>query len=424
MNVVIILDHAHINGGQAKVALDSALGLKARGHAVTVFAAVGPIDERLPAAGIEVVCLGQSDVHSTGNKLAFAAQVVWNTTAARALARLLSSLDPRHAIVHVHGWAKALSPSIGRALLAHPDVPVVYTMHEFFLVCPNGGFYDYPAEAVCHRTPMSLACVTRNCDSRSYPRKVLRLARHAALQHWSGLPEVCRDVVTISDLQVEVSARYFAPGTRFHRVDNPIAVPNLGPKHPGDPLGDFVFVGRLSPEKGAGLFAAAARLAGIRPVFVGDGPSGDELRRLYPEALFLGWKSPDEVRDLMRAARALVFPSVWYEGQPLTVYEALAVGTPVIVSDVCAGREAVRDDETGLWFPSGNAEALAGRLRALADEATARRMSEAAHARYWAHPLTLDAHLDRLAEVYGTVVEAARGRKPEPFGSVAVAARA
>jgi glycosyltransferase involved in cell wall biosynthesis len=344
LHVVLVLDHAHINGGQAKVAIESALGLRARGHAVTLFAAVGPVDPRLPDTGVEVVCLGQDDVHSTTNKLAFAAQVVWNAAAARALRGSLAKCGPTDTLVHVHGWAKALSPSIGPAL-ASSGLPLVYTMHEFFLVCPNGGFYDYPAQAICHRRPMSLPCIARNCDSKSYPRKVLRLARHAALDHLSGMKEAIRHVILISRLQEEAAGRYFPASTVFHRVDNPIAVPDLGRK-PDGPPGDFLFVGRLSPEKGAAIFAEAARIAGVRPVFVGDGPSAAELQARYPDAAFLGWKSPREALGLMRSARALVFPSVWYEGQPLTVYEALALGTPVIVSDACAGREAIVDART------------------------------------------------------------------------------
>jgi glycosyltransferase involved in cell wall biosynthesis len=400
VHIVLVLDHAHINGGQAKVAIESALGMRARGHAVTLFAAVGPVDPRLPEAGVAAVCLGQDDVHSTRNKLAFAAQVVWNRAAARALRDLLAQCDPADPVVHVHGWAKALSPSIG-PVLAASGLPLVYTMHEFFLVCPNGGFYDYGAQAICHRRPMSLPCLARNCDSKSYPRKLLRLARHAALDHLSGMKEAIRHVILISRLQEEVAGPYFPPSTVFHRVDNPIAVPDLGRK-PDDPRGDFLFVGRLSPEKGAAIFAEAARLAGVRPVFVGDGPSAEELRARYPEAAFLGWKSPEEVLGLMRKARALVFPSVWYEGQPLTVYESLALGTPVIVSDACAGREAVTDGENGFWFRSGDTASLAAQLVQVSDDALAGRMSEAAYARYWAAPLTMERHLDRLLEVYAT----------------------
>ena len=317
---------------------------------MTLFAAVGPIDPRLAAAGVEVICLGQPDVDTARNKLAFAAQVIWNGGAAEALAERLRRCDPARTLVHVHGWAKALSSAIGPAI-ARSGLPAVYTMHEFFLVCPNGGFYDYPRAEICHRPPMSVACIGHNCDSRNYPRKLLRVARHAALDHVSRMRDTIRHVVLISDLQREVSARYFPATTVFHRVDNPISIPDLGPK-PGPGEG-FLYVGRLSPEKGVGIFAEAARIAGVRPVIVGDGPSAAAIRGRYPEAELLGWRTPDEVRALMRGARALVFPSVWYEGQPLTVFEALAVGTPVVVSDACAGREAVADGRDGFWFRSG-----------------------------------------------------------------------
>jgi glycosyltransferase involved in cell wall biosynthesis len=114
----------------------------------------------------------------------------------------------------------------------------------------------------------------------------------------------------------------------------------------------------------------------------------------------------------MRAARALVFPSVWYEGQPLTVYEALALGTPVIVSDVCAGREAVEDGVDGIWFSSADPRSLAAALVRLRDDATAARMSRRAYERYWANPLTLDRHLDAIEAVYGQAL-GTRGARPK-----------
>jgi glycosyltransferase involved in cell wall biosynthesis len=398
VHVVLVLDHAHVNGGQAKVAIDSALGLAGRGHRVTVFAAVAPVDPRLAAAGVEVVCLDQDDIGTTRNKAAFALQAIWNAPAARRLGEALRGLDPRDTVVHVHAWAKSLSPAIGRPLAAS-GLPVAYTMHEFFLVCPNGGFYDYPAGRVCTRVPLSGACLATNCDARSYPRKLLRVARHAALARASRLPGALRHIVLISDLQEQVAGPYLPKSARLHRIDNPVSVPDLGPKGEG-PLGGFLFVGRLSAEKGVHVFLEAARRAGVVPTLVGDGPEAGAIRERYPEAVMLGWKAPEEVRALMRAARALVFPSVWYEGQPLTVLEALAVGTPVIVSDVCAGREAVADGRNGLWFRSADAGDLARALMVLQDDDAARRMAADAHARYWAAPLTPERHLNRLETLY------------------------
>ncbi|ACL55514.1 glycosyltransferase family 4 protein [Methylobacterium nodulans] len=402
MDVVLILDHGHVNGGQAKVAIESALGLAARGHRVDLLAAVGPVDPRLAAAGIGVTCLGQPDITTATSKLAFAGQMLWNGPAERALAGLLAGRDPRHTLVHMHAWAKALSPSIFAAI-RRAGLPALYTMHEFFLVCPNGGLYDYRRHEICHRRPLSGACMAANCDMRSYPRKAMRLARHLLLERVARWPEGIRDVVTISALQEEVAGPLLPPGVRRHRIDNPIAVEDAGPK-PAGASGPITYVGRLSTEKGVVLLAEAARLAGIAPVFVGDGPEAETLRRLYPEARLLGWRDAAGVRDALRAASALVFPSIWYEGQPLTVYEALALGTPVVVSDACAGREAVADGETGYWFPSGDAAALAERLTRLRDPATVTALGAEAYRRYWAKPLTLSAHCDRLEEVYGLVL--------------------
>ncbi|MCJ2066505.1 glycosyltransferase family 4 protein [Methylobacterium sp. J-088] len=409
MHVVLVADHASINGGQAKVAIESALGLAARGVRVSLFAAVGPVDPRLEPAGIRVVCLEQDDIATTRNKLAFAAQAIWNGPARRALARELAACDPRDTVVHVHAFAKALSPSIGTALRAS-GLPCLYTMHEFFLVCPTGGFYAYPEQKICHRTPMSASCIVANCDARSYPRKVARMVRHIGLTQVARLPDLFSHVITISDLQERVVRPLMPPGTAFHRVDNPIAVAQA-PLRDGPP-GDALFVGRISTEKGAPIFAEAARRAGARAVFVGDGPERAALAARYPEAVMLGWRDAAGVQALMRQARALVFPSVWYEGQPLTVYEALACGAPVIVSDACAGREAVVDGETGFWFRSGDPESLATHLRSLSDDRLATRMGRAAYARYWAAPLSLDAHLDRLARVYETVMRGADARDP------------
>lgn len=397
MNVIIVADHAFINGGQAKVAIESALGLAGRGHAVAFLAAVGPADPRLAEAGVAVVLLGQTDVALTTSLASFGVQWLWNRQAAAALEALLGRYDPADSVVHVHGWAKALSPSIGPVLKA-TRVPVVFTMHEYYLACPNGGFYDYPVATACPRTPLSLACIAHNCDSRSYARKLMRVGRHG-LMRGTGLIGSASHVITISRLQRAVLAPYLPAGTRYYEVANPVDAQPLGRK-PAGGLGDAVFVGRVSPEKGADVFAKAARIAGQRAVFVGDGPQRAELEASYPEARFLGWKDPDAVKAILRAARALVFPSVWYEGQPLTVLEALAAGTPVIVSDLCAGREAVEDGVDGLWFASGKPDSLAAALARIADDATARRMADAAYDRFWAAPLTLDRHLDGIEDVY------------------------
>jgi glycosyltransferase involved in cell wall biosynthesis len=405
MRIILILDTAHVNGGQAKVAIDSALGLKARGHEPILFAATGPVAPALAEAGIKVHCLDQMELLKDGALVKAAWRGIHNAEAAAALEALLAAQPRGETVIHVHGWAKALSSSIAGPI-ARSGLPCIYTMHEYFLLCPNGGFYNYRKNGHCHLKPLSPACLATNCDSRTYLHKMWRSVRTGVLKHVHHLPEAMKNIVYFHPFQRAVIAPHLAPDTRLFEVANPIEIEDLGPK-PAPASGEMIFVGRISREKGFSIFAEAARLAGITPVFVGDGPLAEELKRDYPEAKLLGWQDAAGVRRHLRAARALVFPSIWYEGQPLTVLEALALGTPVIVADGCAGRESVIDGETGLWFRHSDPVDLARALRAMQDDARVTAMSNAAYARFWADPLLIDRHSRRLEEVYATLLSAA-----------------
>lgn len=402
MRIVLILDTAHVNGGQAKVALDSALGLKARGHSPVVFAAAGPVAKDLLDAGIEVHCLGQQELVKDSAPLVAAWRGIHNAEAARALEALLAAQPAGETVVHVHGWAKALSSSIAGPI-ARSGLPSLYTMHEYFLLCPNGGFYNYRQHRHCSLRPLSGACLTTQCDSRSIIHKGWRVARTAVMKHIHHLPEVVPDVAYFHPFQREIIEKHLPEPTRLHEIANPVEAEDLGRKaNPAS--GEMIFLGRISMEKGVFLFAEAARLAGITPVFVGDGPLASELAARFPEARLLGWHDAAGVRKRLREARALVFPSLWYEGQPLTVLEALALGTPVIAGDGTAGRESVIDGETGLWFRQDDAADLARALVQAQDDATVTRLSNAAYARYWADPFSLERHCRRLEAVYAELL--------------------
>lgn len=398
LTVVLVLDHAFVSGGQAKVAFDSALGLKGAGHNPIVFAAAGPIDPALVEAGIRVICLEQNDLVSNPSMTAAALQGIWNVAAAKTLEHLLAGLPQDGTVVHVHGWAKALSPSIAGPI-ARSGLRAVYTMHEYFLLCPNGGFYNYRQQKTCHLQPLSAQCWATDCDSRSYTRKLWRNARTVVMTRVAKLPEVFDDLICISEFQQSVIGSMLPGRAHVHLVSNPIATADLGAKaNPTD--GDIVFVGRISPEKGTLLFAEACRKLGRVPVFVGDGPARDELLTRYPEARVLGWQTHDTVRAMLRAARALVFPSLWYEGQPLTVLEAKSMGTPVIVSDGCAARDDIEDGVSGLWFRSADADDLARAILAMSDDGTAAKLSRGAYSAFWADPPTIDRHIGALLKIY------------------------
>lgn len=396
-DVLIVTDFADINGGQAKVAIDSARLLADAGVAVTVLAAAGPVSAVLQHPRIRVVCLNQLSLIDNPNRLDAMLTGLWNRRAQAALRREVAALDPRHSVLHCHGWAKVLSPSIG-PVLAAARVPVLYTMHEYFLACPNGGFYDYGAQQICTRRALSLDCMTTNCDVRHVTHKVWRVARAAVARGPGRMPGGLRDVAYISQTQLRAMAPYLPPQARLHALPNPLSVG--GPRVAATRNATYVFVGRLSPEKGARQFAEAARAAGVPAVFVGDGPEAAAIRAANPAATITGWVTPEGVNEHLSTARALVFPSLWYEGQPLVPIEAMVRGIPVVCGRWSAASEIVRDGENGILYDRPDAAALEAALRrvpALGDFDASDLAETVAPAR----------HLARLLEVYNGMLDRA-----------------
>jgi glycosyltransferase involved in cell wall biosynthesis len=237
------------------------------------------------------------------------------------------------------------------------------------------------------------------------------VARQSVAQHTAGLPHRLRNLIYISEFSREILAPYFPPDAHWRMVHNPVNVARA-PRVKAEHNRDFLFLGRLSPEKGALLFADAAARAGAPARFIGDGEEREAIERRWPQMKLMKWLPPEQAMAQLNEARALVFPSLWYETQGLSVSEALARGVPVIVADGIAARDAVIDGTNGLLFSRGNVSDLAEKIRAFSDSARVRAMSESAYARYWDNPATPDLHLAELLQAYADTLRdhAAVGR--------------
>jgi glycosyltransferase involved in cell wall biosynthesis len=400
LSVIVLNDFAEVRGGTDHVALEEAAGLACRGHRVTLIAGAGEPAPSLLEAGVTVHVTGQRSTLEDPDRLGAAVRGIWNRPAAALVDRVAAATAGSDAtIVHVHGFTKVLSASVVRAAV-HSRLPTVATLHDYFVACPNGGFFDYPRERICHLEPLSARCVATNCDARAYSHKLWRVGRSAIQRRFGEMPGGVGDFVVPSGPVREIVARFLPAGARCHVVPSPVEVPRSEPADSGgnDP---FVFVGRLQRDKGAAVFARAAAKAGVRAVFVGSGEESDAVRRACPDAELTGWLAPEHVRAVVRGARAVINPSLVYETQGLTLLEAAAQGIPGIVSDASAAREAVADGVTGLWARAGDAEDLAEKLVTLRQEPElARRLGAAAYERFWSGGWDAARHLDRLEAVY------------------------
>jgi len=401
MQVVVVADYAVADGGAPRVALLSARALAERGTPVTYVHAVGDAgDGLLDHPRITRIGLGARGVHAQ-NPLAGALAGIWNIGLQRKLRIVLAALPPGPRVLHLHQWTKAWSPAVLATLLAQ-RAPVVVTLHDYFLLCPTGVFYRFDTGAPCTLRPLSAACCVAGCDPASRAHKAIRLLRGVATAR--AMAGRGFHVVHVSDRGAATARPFLPPGAISHRIDNPVEIAGGGATMPAT-LGDkLVFVGRLTREKGVLIVAEAARQARVAPLFIGDGPLAAELRASCGNAAVTGWMDPAVALARMRAeARAVVAPSLWPETGPLTVYEALANGIPVIGSDRAGASEKIADGETGFIVPP-EAEPMAKAARALADPAQAARMGQAAHARYWATPLTPERHAAALEMLYAEIL--------------------
>ncbi|KMO30767.1 glycosyl transferase family 1 [Methylobacterium variabile] len=407
MHVGILTNFATPRGGAEKVAIESARGLAERGVAVTLLHGVdGPADPMLDHPGVRRIGLGLTDVWERPAWRG-AIEGIWHREAARRLARALADLPVSPDVLHLHQWTRSLSPAVF-AVLARSGRPVAVTLHDYFLACPNGVYYRFDKAAPCALRPLSPGCLAAPCDPQSRAHKAVRVARsvvqRAAIGR--GFTRHPIDLVHVSDGSRARLEPMLAGGPfRHHRVDNPVRVERAESAEPA--CGDAVaFVGRFTREKGADLVAEAARRAGLPALFVGDGPLEAELRAV-PGAEVIGWRAPSEVETLLRRrARAVAAPARWLETGPLTVYEALAAGIPAVASDRAGAGERIRHGETGFLAPP-EAGALAEVFGRLKDDATVRRLGQAAYDRYWAAPTTLDAHAEALCGLYAGMTAAA-----------------
>lgn len=363
--VVIVNDFGYVEGGATAVAVKTALLLASRGRKVVFFCGEGPVCNELSSSDVEVVCLGAHSINSNPSKLCAVRDGIWNARAYVTFKGLLDRNDLRGAIVHVHTWTKVLSSAVFAAATESGN-QLLLTVHDYFTVCPNGGFYNYKCKHICELAPMSGACVRCDCDKRSYAQKLWRLARQARQDRWvrnnpkvhyAFVSEYCRDILSSflrSDYPYEVLRNpvdhiYFDDAERERDA--------------------FVFIGRVSPEKGADLFCEAVTAIGSKGIVIGDGEMLPELKAKFPNVDFTGWVKPGDMR-LSGATRAIatVQPSRWHEAALLTPLQMLEQGVPCIVPDRCAARDYVEEGVNGLLFKTGDVEDLERAMRKMLEK--------------------------------------------------------
>ncbi|MBT8247059.1 MAG: glycosyltransferase [Acidimicrobiia bacterium] len=338
--------------------------------------------ELLRSAGHEVI---EHREQNPADPLAAASDMIrgpWNPAAGRHIRDLVESNQPD--VTHIHNTWYHLSPSVFRSA-RQAGSPTLLTLHNYRLTCANAMLLrdGKPCEK-CVSSQNPWYGVRYRCYLDNYAQSFASAAT-IAFNRRRGTWR--RDVDLILALTDFARDRFIESGVPENRITvKPNFVHDPGPRtRPVEDSDSVLFVGRLTTEKAPDVLVDAWERAGLdyRLDVIGVGPLERALqKRNLPNVNLRGQLDRVEVREAMLSARALVLPSIWYEGLSMVLLEAMAAGLPVVASEIGPIPEVVAPlGEQWLARP-GDADHLATRLALLRDDAAVTAAGAAARARY------------------------------------------
>jgi glycosyltransferase involved in cell wall biosynthesis len=355
--------------------------LEADGHAVIPFGMAHPRNVLTAYDDFLVPAVSYGQPSGLRGQLASTRSIWYSSEARRRLARLLVETTPD--IAYLHNIYHQLSPSILDAL-REAGVPVIMTLHDYKLACPNYRLYTEGAPCTrCVGGSFHHAVVHR-CVKDSRLKSLVCAIENTIHRRRGAYGSIARFIAP-SRFLYDIMLRAGLPEDKLLHWPNPIDLP---PVPRSRDAGYVLYSGRLAREKGLWtLMRAAQRLPQAEFRLAGEGPLRSELEAWCLEhhlfnIRFLGFVAPDELPALIRNARCLVMPSEWYENCPMALLEALGHGVPVVAANVGGLPEYVEHRHNGLLVPPSDDAALAEALSLLlSDPSRAAAMGRAARLR-------------------------------------------
>ncbi len=303
-------------------------------------------------------------------KLKMIYSIFYNSHSAKLLTDKIKAFQPD--IIHVHNFFRIASPSVFYVANKH-KIPIVMTIHNYRLICA-GAFLLRDAKVceLCVNQKFPLQGIKHKCFGDSYLKTTqltLMTAVHKYLGTWKDKVsqyicwnEFTKNKIANSSLELSLSQISIKPN----------CVEDAGYQIINERKREdfYLFVGRLSKEKGIDILLDAAKKSGFKLEIIGEGDLKEMVEKAtqtHPNIIYHRFQQKDFIINKLKSCKAFIFPSIWYEGTALTVLEAFSTGTPVIASDIDNIRELITDNYDGVHFKYGNANDLAEKVQHFED---------------------------------------------------------
>lgn len=357
MKILMINKFLHPNGGSETYIFQLGAYLKTLGHQVQYFG----MEHEGRCVGNEVgAYTSDMDFHggSALSKLTYPIKTIYSREARVQIRKVLEHFSPD--VCHINNFNYQLTPSIILEIekwrkKGH-DCRIIYTAHDYQLVCPNHMCSNPNTGANCEKclNGSFLNCVKGKCIHGSTAKSAVGAAE-AMLWNRNGVYRSIDAMICCSEFlksKMDTNPLFAEKTVALHNFVDAVEPKNVKKK-------DYVlYFGRYSQEKGINtLLKVCSQLPNISFIFAGSGPLENQLNDI-PNIKNVGFQTGEALGKLIREARFSVYPSQWYENCPFSVMESQVYGTPVLAADIGGIPELIRPGYTGELFESGNGDAL------------------------------------------------------------------
>jgi len=337
--------------------------------------------------------------YSLMQKLVRVPRVIYSRQARRNLGKLLDAVRPD--ICHGHNIYHHISPSIF-SLLQSRSIPTVLTLHDLKIACPS--YNMLASDGICERCKGGhlYNVAVHRCIKGSLALSGIIMMESILHRLLGSYRDCVSRFVVPSRFYIDKFVEWGWPRETFRYVPNFVDADRYDPCYASGE--EFLYFGRVSREKGVATLIRAAAKSGVALAIVGTGPQLEELtalaQSLKAKVRFLGYLTGDALHQAVRAARAVVLPSEWYENAPMTILEAYALGKPVLGARIGGIPEMIKPGHTGLTCASGDVDSLAEALTALSsNSATLEAMGHEARL-YVEENFSAARYFERISGIY------------------------
>lgn len=364
MRILMVNKFLYPNGGSETYIFKLGKQLIDMGHEVQYFG----MEHEGRIVGNHVECYTSDMDFHTGrlSRLVYPFKIIYSVEARKKIRRVLYDFKPD--VVHLNNFNFQITPSVIYEIRKYEKqmgerIKIVYTAHDYQLVCPNH-MMNIPSNGEnCRRCldKGTMQCARNKCIHNSFVKSTIGTFEAMLYRVLHTYRKIDKIICPSKFMQKQIENNPDLAGrtlVMYNFVEREEEAIQKKENY-------ILYFGRYSKEKGIKTLLQACReLPDYQFVFAGNGPLVEEVGHTL-NVVNKGFLSGRELSDTIKRAKICIYPSEWYENCPFSVMEALENGTPVIGADIGGIPELIRNEKNGLLFESGNIEELKKCIRKL-----------------------------------------------------------